>query len=899
MLGSSQNAQSIPGYSRAARLPIWSQPASVQQYAPQYMPLQEVNIVRSSSAASPGKQEHQNGSQKDVVGFFAPALFVKEGEDEVVRIKVIRSGSLQGRCSVLFRTEDESARLKVKYKACKNQGYTELKERREQRTIDGKKEWVDFLEGTVELEQGECWKDVVIGIIEDSAFDTTLQFGCRLSNPQNCCLEQNSKHCRVMISDDDIFPDNAMERAIDQCAEDETKHLFDHGFQLLWYFFRFCFLHVDDIWWKSLLMVLLAQVGNAYYLATLYLRVYLVDIVLNIEDPSSLDRLLVPENRAKTAMLMGALWVLPNFFVLGAECIQIYCLEMGFNIRKHLRVNIFRKYLNYTSASRAEVPLQDLKAMIMDDIPDLVSDGYLAIFEFMGMAGKLAFVTYFLMRKHWTSGLPVFGYMVIIALQFWCTYGQRMNLSQEAGDAESTTVGWVLHACHAHKLVASYRQRNFVVHRFEKVLKGQREFNMRQKKFDFWNSQVIPWITVVIIGSYFSLSGHLVPNYMSLGSLLATINIYKDLGDRFSKISDELAGMIGIIEPLCGLTEAFYLETELPYRTAMYKEREVYAMDKLLQCNNFDLIPLELKEVKFVGSPPLTSPSGGRSLSITVPQNTINFFAGPHGSGKGSLMCLMDEDAAVKSISLGHHSGTVLCSPHLRILNVPADPLWIEGETIWKNLVFGLSEESRKRPEELRRAKSILKKLKIVKQSGEHWIHEQFDEETKKSLVSQQLPNMEDDDDEDSSDDSTPSSFKWIVRSLTSAAKEQALDEDSGGEDDRWIDKLSSSETKRFQLARAFIYDPEVLILHRAVDGLDLSLAKDTLELIREFVDNRGLEKDSATRLQRRPKTVFISGADSRRKEITNISDTVWEIKEGVIESSEGLRKVTSYPYPA
>ena len=40
--------------------------------------------------------------------------------------------------------------------------------------------------------------------------------------------------------------------------------------------------------------------------------------------------------------------VLPNFILLASDYFEMRVLEMGFNIRYHLRVNLFRKYLRYT-----------------------------------------------------------------------------------------------------------------------------------------------------------------------------------------------------------------------------------------------------------------------------------------------------------------------------------------------------------------------------------------------------------------------------------------------------------------------------------------------------------------------------------------------------------------------
>jgi len=91
---------------------------------------------------------------------------------------------------------------------------------------------------------------------------------------------------------------------------------------------------------------------------------------------------------------------------------------------------------------------------------------------------------------------------------------------------------------------------------------------------------------------------------------------------------------------------------------------------------------------------------------------------------------------------------------------------------------------------------------------------------------------------------------------------------------------MSSSERKRFQLARAFIYEPEVLVMHRPVDEMDTDLANKILGIMREYVDKRGLESPDAS--WQRPKTIIFSGGSDRRHPIC---DYVWRMseKDGII----------------
>jgi len=191
--------------------------------------------------------------------------------------------------------------------------------------------------------------------------------------------------------------------------------------------------------------------------------------------------------------------------------------------------------------------------------------------------GKLLMVATFMVTKHPESAVPLLVYPVLILISLACKYKKRLTLAAKTGDGEGDTLGWLIHADHAHKLVTAYKRRCFVVSKFEEVLRNQRKLAMDLKTFNFWNNQLIPWITLMVIGFYMSFFGqNVVAGTLSLGSFLATINIYKDLGDRFGKVQSTIEAMICTIEPLTGLTGVFNLETEVQIRSQFAREREDY-----------------------------------------------------------------------------------------------------------------------------------------------------------------------------------------------------------------------------------------------------------------------------------------------------------------------------------
>merc|ERR1719382_2250645 len=130
-------------------------------------------------------------------------------------------------------------------------------------------------------------------------------------------------------------------------------------------------------------------------------------------------------------------------------------------------------------------------------------------------------------------------------------YSKRLKLLGEQGDGESDTMAWLLHADHAHRLITDYRQRSYVVSKFEEVLMSQRKLTMNLKYFTFWNELLIPSITILAVGLYMGFQAkQVVEGTTSLGSYLAMINVYKDLGDRFEGLYSCFQSLSEAIDPL-------------------------------------------------------------------------------------------------------------------------------------------------------------------------------------------------------------------------------------------------------------------------------------------------------------------------------------------------------------
>merc|ERR1719410_2593732 len=63
-------------------------------------------------------------------------------------------------------------------------------------------------QGRLVFEPGQSFNTFEVELMHDDRFDSTLQFGLALSNPDNCQLGLYLKKATVKILDDDSFPSN-------------------------------------------------------------------------------------------------------------------------------------------------------------------------------------------------------------------------------------------------------------------------------------------------------------------------------------------------------------------------------------------------------------------------------------------------------------------------------------------------------------------------------------------------------------------------------------------------------------------------------------------------------------------------------------------------------------------
>merc|ERR1712113_1190315 len=103
----------------------------------------------------------------------------------------------------------------------------------------------------------------------------------------------------------------------------------------------------------------------------------------------------------------------------------------------------------------------------------------------------------------------------------------------------------------------------------------------------------------------------------------------------------------------------------------------------------------------------------------------------------------------------------------------------------------------------------------------------------------------------------------------------------------------------RLHLIRAFVYNPEVMVLNHPVDDLDPDITNTILMNLKEFVENHGLELDAATKAVRRPRTVFLSCGKAKLGTGSQVADSIWTVVDNGIRVEPGQRnKAVAAPGP-
>mmetsp|Transcript_99142 Transcript_99142/g.280778 ORF Transcript_99142/g.280778 Transcript_99142/m.280778 type:complete len:871 (+) Transcript_99142:61-2673(+) len=683
--------------------------------------------------------------------------------------------------------------------------------------------------GEVRFGPGEVQKSFHVPIIDSRDWTTTLEFKLFLTDPQGCELGRYLFVSRVKVIDADFFPTN---RFADEIRRFGPGQLVESGvsdIELLLEYFKLNY-SFDNVAWKSWATLAVDLLGNMYYLLTIYLIKYIADDVLG---PTPSNPLLVPDDRKLTLLGVGAIYLIPYglLFMLDAWKAQ---LEISEDSRANLQENIFRKFMNYNEDSRSKVFGSEVGLVMVQDVTDIVDSGYMKMFEVAKNLGRVAVSSYFIVGENpdtlgflGISAVAISGFVIL-------SYRATVDTSERVSDEQASIVELVQESSQKYRLIADYYIRPQMQDMLQTRISGLNNATLPAKQQEVKNAYFPGWISTVLVAGYISIGGDgIVNGSIQIGAFLATINAVKDVGDSFRDIFTALLDVSRAIGPVQKITELLNLPTALRAMKATSEKlrsmtREQRCPDNLARLRvssglrfGSDAIPLQLQNVSF-----RYADSKRRVLeavNLSVPQGRLVAVVGSLRGGKSTLIKILGQ-------VLMPTQGIFFVPSYLRILHVSDQPMSLAA-SLWNNFAIGRvywkDDEA-----EAARAIRICRRLGL----GARILDELH--RTKESFLSRVKADREED----------------------------------------WQCRLSNSDRSLISIARALIYNPEVLVMNRPTAPLADSTAERVFELLQEFVHNRGVELPPESASKRRPRTAFVSFV---RMTGVRLADVVWSVEDG------------------
>lgn len=800
-----------------------------------------------------------NGAGPSDIVQFSAQIYIVEERDKSVCIDIMRLGSMSGSCEVEYATADASAKAGVKYVSAS---------------------------GIVHFKDGESEKSIHVEIVDDDLWSATMEFKVFLSAPKNCKLGIYLYTCRVKIIDNDLFPSSRYTEELEEGPSGIAKI---NSWLLFWEYIKLVY-EVPGMRNKTLLTICLDQFHNMYLFLTLSINIYLVDTVFK-HGEASFERLWCPGDRESTAKLAALAYVVPMVLLHVADLVKVRMDIVG-ETRVWLMRSLFRKYLNYSEASRVQVRPADMQMAIAQDSSSL-AHGYITTLEMLRVVGRIIVLFIFTVKE--SQKAIIFCIVMPGLMAVWATLRNKILVQAIGlvGDKSAKVYSLVDEVCNKYRVIADYAQRPQMTELFESRTDHERVAGIPAKVIQLNNDYFPRWLGPIGTALFIYLQAQsVIDEEMSLGQLLATINVLQSVSSDAAALYDLAMKVTSTFDGLNTFTNFLNLPTDLKATKELNKRRRTMTQSARQTALKMplgsgvlyrsDMIPIKIVGLSFnyLDSPPLL-----KNVCTTVSQGSLVAVVGPHGSGKRTFLQL-----------LGHAifptEGIIFMPTYLRILYISREPMLL-NLSAWRNLTFGLANPQSLNATDAIRIQEILKSFQmdktyeLVKEDLEMAMNGRkpskiatleggadFMQDCGMKLC-EGSGNLDVDDDEEEEPDSARSSSK--------GSSVEAKDATA------WARHLTYTEKVKIHIARALIMNPEVLVLERPLHHFDTARARILLDIIKLHVSNRGLALPEDEAISRRPRTVFFSPETvEQAKQATH----VWQIASQTVRvtNSEQLR---------
>jgi len=559
-------------------------------------------------------------------------------------------------------------------------------------------------------------------------------------------------------------------------------------------------------------------------------------------------------------------------------------LQIGLRprVRAWLQTNLFRRYMNYTEDSRAQVLPAHLQVAIIR-YADILAAGFNSFLDMCFILLKIAVVLYFIYQEN-HHALPYELAMVGLAM-IWGLLRYRVCKEPPESLNQMTKISDVIDdTCDKYRMIANYGRRMLRNDIFEKAVVNLRHMEHPEESYELHTGYFYKWLGPLFIGIYIhAVAEAVVLDRMELGILLSTIVSIKEITEGLCEANEIFEQAHRGVSALRTFTYLLNLETDVLMQSEVHQRRRTTMRQARKEVNKvsdksdpIDMLPIKLLDVGFTFNAKLSRSSSGfeqesvqkpvlDGLCLDVQQGRMVAVTAQHMAGKQTLLRLLGGELFPNS-RRGEAVGEIFVPAHLRLLHVSQEAYMVKG-SLWDNLVFGVEWNEDKDP---KRVAEVLKKLDLWDTLSPFF-------KVPANCQGIRAPTLGDtfvtDAEEEEAEPAT-SSFGCCLgcASPKSHVAPAAADDDSSA----WQDQLTYSMKMKLHLARALISSAEVLVLQRPLHHYSKEGGMAVLKVLREHVVNRGLGFSPRARHKRRPRTVFFT---AEAVEHILQSDICWEIR--------------------
>lgn len=662
--------------------------------------------------------------------------------------------------------------------------------------------------GRLKFLPGQRLQTITVNLIQNDRWDPDLDFFIKLlpDEMENCKLNRNLSSTRVKIIDDDAFPTNKYRESLQAGKFDDIP-----SFSLVVEYTKMNFQN-HELQRNCKCVLLSITVHQVLFFLKMLANTWLLDDVLNPK-----DKLLFGLD--KRHLFVGLI-------SCGVACYGLlhfldykqYDWPIAGQAERNLKVALLRKFLSYDDVSRAKVDAGQLITSLTRDCTEVVLGGFMGTFALFRALGTFLSVILYELAAPVIFNKPfralAFCPLAIIPVFLMTAFRMRYPTTQKwlssAYEQEASLVDYVAQVVSNFRLVSDYRRRGRSADLYEERIKKYRSTRGELNRVLENNHHIAPWVGVVFVSIYLLFGGmQVIEGQLSIGLFVTDVHILMHVASACGLVYQVVEEVAIVIPLLRRIVMFMNLTTDTQKRMRLSRHHQwmtkVY-LDEIIADNARSPSTNSTGDVIdqlpiHMRSVPLQT-QVGLNIGIKFNQGQLVALIGPSGHGKSMILKLVS-GAALPALRLADKTFVHFVPTHLRVLNVAAEFLFYKRDLLY-NLTYGV-ESADNLDGQLERVIKICQSLTLP-----------------------------------------PHILKYIE---TGAVHE-------------WSQILSPTQKQLLNLARAFVSNHELICIHKPTELLDRQQAKIIFNLLREFVNKRGIAQDSSSRWSTsRPRTCIFTSS--------------------------------------